>query len=127
MSFKSELTLAADDLKEFTDVTWKLSVNEAFIGVVIKTPVRDGGAKASFFCSTGRNGGAQSKVLDKSGQVSITRIENAVAKSKTGGALLLYSNLIYIEKLEEGYSEQAPNGMVKTTIADWPSIVKRNI
>jgi hypothetical protein len=95
--------------------------------VVIKTPVRDGGAKASFFCSTGQNGGAQSKTLDKSGQVSIARIKSAVAKSKSGGSLLLYSNLIYIEKLENGYSEQAPSGMIKTTVADWPSIVKRNI
>jgi hypothetical protein len=127
MSFKSELKLAADDVKEFTEVTWRLSVNEAFIGVVVKTPVRDGGAKASFFCSAGRNGGAQSKSLDKSGQVSIDRINDAVAKSKAGGTLLLYSNLIYIELLEEGYSEQAPSGMIKTTVADWPSIVKRNI
>ena len=121
-SFKKQINLAIEEFQEINDNNLKGAINEAFLNVVLKTPVDKGAAKGSWFCSYIGNGGEDS---GGGPQDSITRIQIETEKFKAGNKLLLYSNLFYIEELEDGSSEQAPNGMVKTTVAKWPSILRR--
>lgn len=127
-SFKVQLDSAIKDVENITLDTFRLSANEAFISAVLKTPVRDGFAKNSFFCNIGNNNGGEigRSTPDSSGGESIAAINAATSKLRLGDSVLLYSNLPYIERLEDGYSDQAPAGMVKTTVAEWPQIVARN-
>lgn len=126
-NFAVELNNAIDDVKNVTLDAFRLSVNEAFISVVNKTPVDQGIARNSWFCNLGNsNGGQVGRGGDSSGQDSINAIYDATSKTRLGDSVLLYNNLPYIERLEDGYSLQAPVGMVKTTVADWPQIVARN-
>ena len=127
-SFKVQLDKAIKEVENITVDTFRLSVNEAFISVVNKTPVDKGQAKNSFFVNLGgSNGGEVGRSgPDKSGGDSINAIQAETTRLRMGDSILLYSNLPYIERLEDGYSDQAPTGMVKTTVADWPQIVARN-
>lgn len=127
MSFKRELSLAVDEIKQITTEDWRRSLNEAFLSVILKTPVDKGQAINSWFCNLGNNnGGEGARPPSKSGDQSIKAMRSTVGNAQLGGRVLLYSNLPYIERLEDGYSLKAPSGMVKTTVADWPQIVRRN-
>lgn len=126
-SFKVQLDKAIKQVENITLETFRLSVNEAFISAVSKTPVDQGIARNSWFCNLGNsNGGQVAREGDSSGQGSINAIYDATSKTRLGDSVLLYNNLPYIERLEDGYSDQAPSGMVKLTVAAWPQIVARN-
>lgn len=126
-SFKVQLDKAIQEVKNVTLETFRLSVNEAFISVVNSTPVDRGAAINSWFTNLGNsNGGEGARSGDRSGGASIAAIYATTEKARLGDSILLYSNLPYIERLEDGYSDQAANGMVKLAVAAWPQIVARN-
>lgn len=129
MSFKRELDLAISQVKEITTQDWQRAVNEAFLSVILKTPVDKGAAINSWFSNLGNsNGGEGERAPSLNGSDSISAMQVTVNKAELGGQVLLYNNLPYIERLEDGYSLQAPApaGMVKGVVADWPQIVARN-
>lgn len=45
--------------------------------------------------------------------------------AKIGQKLFITNNLPYAKRIEDGYSKQAPAGMVKVTIAEFDSIVRQ--
>lgn len=47
-----------------------------------------------------------------------------IAQMTLGSTLYLMNNARYIRKLEYGHSAQAPQGMVRRTVAEIPAIVK---
>ena len=127
MRFKRELDLAISQVKEITTQDWRRAVNEAFLSVILKTPVDSGAAVNSWFSNLGNNnGGEGERAPSTSGSDSISAMQITVNKAELGDQVLLYNNLPYIERLEDGYSLQAPAGMVKGVVADWPQIVARN-
>lgn len=58
---------------------------------------------------------------DKSGSASLGRIEAAVSGVQAGGVCWVSNSLPYAQRLEDGWSKQAPIGMVKVTFAELPS------
>ena len=46
-------------------------------------------------------------------------------KVRLGEKLYITNNLPYAKRIEDGYSQQAPAGMVKVTIAEFDSIVRK--
>lgn len=125
-SFKVQLDKAIKQVENITLETFRLSVNEAFISVVNNTPVDTGAARNSWFTNLGNsNGGEGARGGDRSGGASINAIYATTEKARIGDSILIYSNLPYIERLEDGWSEQG-SGMVKLTVAEWPQIVARN-
>lgn len=114
MTFARELKQAAGSINKQIDRTWRKSVAKAFNQVITSTPFDTGQARRSWLMGDNNDGSVGAT------QLNITeRMVPAV-----GGSVLLYSNLPYIERLEDGSSNQAPNGMVKTTVASWPNIVR---
>lgn len=127
ISFKRDLSFALDFVRDATVEQVRLSFTEAFVSVVAKTPVDTGAAKNSWYCSIGvTNGGEGAREESQSGVDSLEAITSTVRNAPLAGKILLYNNLPYIEKLEDGYSLQAPVGMVKLTEAEWPQIVRKN-
>jgi hypothetical protein len=43
------------------------------------------------------------------------------------GSIFLTNNLPYAEEVERGHSSQAPTGMVRVTLAEYPGIVERQV
>lgn len=99
-------------------------------GIVLKTPVDTGRARANWQASidtpvagtvafegdTGK--GIQAPASSAGSAASIGGGMDAVAKA-TGRVFWLVNNLPYISRLEYGaWSKQAPHGMVRTTIAE---------
>ena len=114
-------------MENITLETFRLSVNEAFVSVVNNTPVDKGQARNSWFVNLGSSAGTEEgRGLSRSGQDSINAIYAETEKLRLGDSILLFSSLIYMRRLEDGHSDQAPSGMFKLAVAAWPQIVARN-
>lgn len=86
-------------------------------GVVMTTPVDTGAARSNWIASKTPIKTYDANASDKSGQGAINRTFVFFAQNiKLGSLIYIQNNLPYIERLENGYSKQAPHGMVSTTM-----------
>lgn len=113
------------DLNKFIDKTSRTADAEVrkicldlLTGIVLKTPVDTGRARANWFTSIGSPSAKVTVSTDPSGSSTISGALTAISKA-TGNVLWITNNLPYIYRLEfEGWSKQAPAGMVRVTIND---------
>ncbi|ENX34904.1 hypothetical protein F889_01544 [Acinetobacter colistiniresistens] len=86
-------------------------------GVIVNTPVDTGTARANWKASNSPDLKYDLKDQDKSGQGTINKAYVFFSQNaKLGSVIYLQNNLPYIERLETGWSDQAPQGMVSTTM-----------
>ena len=116
------------------DLTVRRIAFRMFSKIVLKTPVDAGRARSNWQASIGSAATGVVDTVDQSGTATIAQIGVIVANMKAGDTIYLANNLPYIRKLEEGgymagpkvvngYSSQAPNGMVALTVQEFQSIV----
>lgn len=107
--------------------------------LVMRTPVGDpslwqspppkgytgGRARGSWQHGAGSAPTAEVDEIDPSGEASIERIGASVPEKPFGQNHFVVNGLPYIERLEDGWSSQAPAGMVAVTVVEWQGIVDR--
>lgn len=102
-------------LKDADTFTKKVT-GEMLQGVIVATPVDTGQARSNWRVKVGSIDGTTDESTDKSGQGAISR---GVATIKSGGGLgkvvYLSNSLKYIEKLNDGWSMQAPKNFMQIT------------
>lgn len=117
------------DIKKFaekTGITMDNAVTaiclDAVTSVIKRTPVDTGRARGNWYASindvvhdTSESRTASEALADGS----------AKAMKSSGKVFNLTNNLPYIGKLENGYSKQAPQGMVKVTALEINNALKR--
>jgi hypothetical protein len=86
-----------------------------FTNVVTETPVDEGTAKGSWQTTVTTAAAGQTERVDPSGRQAIAEIE-ANTPAGAGQVTYLASNLAYIERLENGWSMQAPAGMARRNV-----------
>jgi len=86
-------------------------------GVVLRTPVDTGRARANWQASVGQGGRGEVDAEDKGGGATIERGAAAIGRQRGFEQVVLENNLPYIGKLEDGSSRQAPDGMTANTLA----------
>lgn len=111
-------------------------------GVVYKTPVGDpdtwareappgyagGRARGSWQYAKGAPIESEPGGLDPSGGQAIGRIVAGVSTGDAADEHFITSNVPYMRELEyEGHSKQAPDGMVRKTLAEFQQFVDRAI
>lgn len=117
LEIDKELDICFD---QWNTVIRKISL-QALTGVVLKTPVDTGRARGNWFAQIGGAGNRVTDDTDPSGNTTIATGSNEIAKYKSQKGfpvISLYNNLPYINRLENGYSNQAPNGMVSLTVVE---------
>lgn len=93
---------------------------EAATEIVNRTPVLSGKARRNWMTTVGGKTGATTEATDPTGGAAIGDARTAVANYGADGKfppITVQNNLPYIGKLENGYSKQAPSGMVAVTLA----------
>lgn len=95
-------------------------------GIVELTPVRTGRARANWQTTIGSPAEGEVVSYDAGGAAGQAIASGADAISKAEGDITIFltNNVPYIERLENGWSQQAPNGMVRQTIARFPYLVE---
>lgn len=114
-SFGDQLRRIADKRK----VTLETAVRRTVLGMgaqmVRMSPVDTGRFRSNWFYGDG----LAPSGFDQSGSASLQRITAGVASWSPGETMRVTNSLPYARRLENGWSQQAPAGMVRTTIADF--------
>ena len=84
--------------------------------IVLLTPVDTGMAKSNWFLGTTRVGSIETSA-SKNGAPSLRRASDFASTLQAGGVFYIVNNLPYIMALEYGYSNQAPAGMARISVA----------
>lgn len=123
MSFALDLKRFADATQRRMTVIPRKVALELFRRVVMRTPVDTGRARGNWQAGVGTppagetdRTGASAALEQITGEVESWDAENV--------AIYLVNNVPYIVPLEDGHSGQAPQGMVKISVAEFPQIVR---
>lgn len=109
--------------------------------IVLRSPVGDGNLwqsppppgyvggrfRANWQYGYGQKPSDELAAIDPSGRSSINAILGGVSASKVEGTHYLVNNLPYAKRLEDGWSTQAPTGMVGLTALEFEQTVREAV
>lgn len=98
-----------------------------FGAVVLDTPVLTGRARGNWRFSIGAANTDTIDRVDPSGQIVMQEIVTGVAQSTGDVSVTLANGLPYIERLENGYSDKAPEGMVRKNVTRFQQLVQAEV
>lgn len=101
MSFAAEIERLTLEYEKRTKGVIRDSCREISTRIVLRTPVDTGNARRNWEASG----------IDE----QVYTFLNALTKTP------------YIRRLEYGWSKQAPQGMVRISVAEWPDIVRKSV
>ena len=114
-----------DDIKRFNDKVEKAATKifrgtalSLFGKVILRTPVDTGRLRGNWFATIRK----PSDQIDGSAE----GYEGVTLRAKLGDSLFLVNNLPYAKVIEDGSSEQAPQGMIKVTVIEYQNVVREN-
>lgn len=124
MSFEVDVSRWVEKVRGNIDKALRQTVVLAAQGIVMRSPVDTGRFRGNWNFSIGAADTGTSTRVDPAGAATIAKIQAGVARAKAGGIVYLANGLPYGYRLEfEGWSKQAPNGMVRVTLAGLPVAV----
>lgn len=119
MTFALDLSKAIEKAKDNAELVARKITLELFSNVILKSPVDTGRFRANWNCSIGSADKSTSAATDKEGSGAIGRMRAEVTKFTLNGQSIFLSNsLPYAERLENGWSDQAPQGMVRLSVME---------
>lgn len=122
MSFSGDMDRATQRIIDAHNKIARAATIDLFSGTVKDTPVDTGRARGNWQTSTGSPVQGEIARDDKGGSAAIAEIL-ANTPSGAGQETFLSNSLPYIEELEYGSSQQAPNGMMRRNLARVQRIV----
>ena len=102
-------------------------VLDAFSEVIVMSPVDTGRFRGNWQVAIGEQPTGTVELLDPDGTIVTARVAAASGDVKPGDVVYMVNNLPYARRLEDGYSQQAPAGMVKLTVQKYQPIADRAI
>jgi hypothetical protein len=135
-TFEEQVTAFYLKTVQKIDLTVKEAILLIGINLVDRSPVGDptlwisnppkgyvgGHFKANWQGGSGSPNYQTTDDIDPTGEISITNISQAIPE-KAGGVFYITNSLPYAQRLEDGWSSQAPQGMVKLTELEFPQIM----
>lgn len=126
MSFTLDLTRFAEKAKGRMDLVVRKTTLDILARVVTKSPVDTGRFRGNW------NTGLDAPVLAerrpaKAGGAPLERGAEVLGAYSPGRLIYVTNSLPYAEALENGSSQQAPTGIVATTLREYPGIVERAV
>ncbi len=124
-TFALNLAKQIEVAKEQAELVAKKITIELFSRVIEKSPVLTGRFRANWNCSIGSPNLSTSESTDHSGSGSISKATSTVVSyTLNDQSVFLTNNLPYAERLENGWSKQAPNGMVRLSVMEIQNSVR---
>lgn len=117
------MTDFAIQMRRFTDksnenidkAVRKISL-ETFRNVIVMSPVDTGRFRGNWQTSIGAPVSGTVELVDPSGQMTVAQVAGDTQRMSAGDVIFMVNNLPYGPRLENGWSNQAPNGMVALTV-----------
>jgi len=111
MSWKNKPTNFALDVLKDADDHLKKIVGEVIQQVVVRSPVMDGEFRASHKVTLASPQTTYEKGFDLSGDATLAKGKKVASTAKIGGLVYIQTLSPYGTRLENGWSQQAPNGV----------------
>jgi hypothetical protein len=101
---------------------------EVSTAIIKDTPADTGRARGNWQASVGRGAtGEGFRSISRSGEaIAIADVDQTVSVA-VGDLYYLTNNLPYIERLEYGWSKQAPGGMVRKNMQNFNRLLVKNL
>ncbi|MDR0216188.1 MAG: HK97 gp10 family phage protein [Comamonas sp.] len=98
-----------------------------FLGdeMIDESPVDTGRFKNNWITSAGPRATGTRSSSSKDGSDSKGQLQEQVAAWKPGQTIWILNNLPYAQRLEYGWSQQAPGGMVRLAVQNYSQAVKK--
>lgn len=126
MGFAADLKRIADKNKQTLEQVYRVIMNDMANSMILMSPVDEGTFKANWLADVGK--------ADFSFNATRTNVEYVngrltakLSELTTQQDFFFTNSMPYAERLENGYSDFAPNGMVKVTINNFQSIAEFRI
>lgn len=127
-TFTLQLSAFAAKAKGNADAVVRKVVLDVGRSVVEKSPVDTGRFRANWQHSVAEINEATSAAVDPGGEATIGLLAASIGSLPgTGEIHYLTNSLPYAVRLENGYSKQAPAGMVAVTVIDYQQFVDRAV
>ena len=97
---------------------------DAFSQVIMMSPVDTGRFRGNWQTAVGSAPSGTIEATDPSGNMVIAKVSGAVAGMNAGDVIYMANNLPYAQRLEDGWSQQAPAGMVRLTVQRYQPIAE---
>jgi len=98
---------------------------QMFTRIILKSPVDSGRFRGNWQLAIGSVPEGTLELDDKTGTATIAKGAAIALGMNAGDTIYFANNLPYARRLEEGYSQQAPAGMVALTVQEFQSIVRQ--
>lgn len=125
MGFREDYARILEKAANKADLVVRQSALALQTGMVEKTAVDTGRARANWTCGVGTMNTSTDATPDPSGATAIAATTVALEGWKPGQTIYLLNSLPYIRRLEHGWSQQAPQGMVRLTVQDFQADIAR--
>ena len=124
MSVKSRFKVAFDNVESNVGDICKKMMLDLDAEIVAGTPVDKGRARSNWVPAIGEPSALVTDAKDLSGSDTTQRAQKMHAESPNFSIMFLSNNLPYIQPLEDGHSQQAPEGWIKLAVQRIASIFK---
>ena len=111
MAWKNKPTNFALEVVKNADDHLKKIVGETLQQVIVRSPVMDGEFRASHKVTLDSPQNSYEKGFDLSGDATLAKGKKVASTAKIGGLVYIQSLSPYGTRLENGWSQQAPNGV----------------
>jgi len=125
MSLDADLARFASLTGQKIDTVVKRSTLDLCNSIIMATPVDTGIARGGWLPSIDAPASGQGE-KDRGGGKTLARV-NAMVDQAPGNVFFLTNNVPYIRPLEYGHSAQAPQGMVRLAVQQFPEAIRRAI
>jgi hypothetical protein len=139
-SFSLDVSKWVEKAKGRADDVVRRVALELHTQIVMKSPVGNpslwkhpvkgyvgGRFRNNWFPGVGTRSNSTTEQRDASGEGSINRMQLLLPGIHAGDVIFTTNNLPYSMRLETGWSTQAPVGMVRVTVENYPGIVQQAV
>lgn len=123
MSFALDVSKFVEKAKKNPEKVMRQVSIKLFSAIIKTTPVKYGRARMNWMASDGTPASGTTDATDKSGNIAIGNATSFVLKAADWHEFTLTNNLPYAQRLEYGWSQQAPAGMVRTNVSRFQQLI----
>lgn len=120
-----DLVTAIENLSKFPEKVVRGTLIDLAQKVIVRSPVDTGRFRNNWNSSIGTPNSATTTASDASGSKAKAQAVNTIKSMDMGSTFYMTNNLPYAKRLEFGYSDQAPSGMVRITVAEFQNAINR--
>lgn len=123
MSFALDVSKFVEKAKKNPEKVMRQVSIKLFSAIIKASPVDTGRFRMNWMASGGTPSSGTTGATDKSGNTATGDATNFVLKAADWHEFTLTNNLPYAQRLEYGWSQQAPQGMVRTNVSRFQQLI----